>query len=129
MTIIIGDDTELVYDILRFTKADVGTSHLSMMARAERLATRVIDISWQEESSTSRPSDDTSLPSDERGKAVAEEAYEMGSDVDVNELKMMEEGFIQLEIRGHCDPHGSRFTKEYGGRGPRPRFPLFRDGG
>ncbi|XP_009758785.1 uncharacterized protein [Nicotiana sylvestris] len=35
----------------------------------------------------------------ERGKGVADEGDESGLDVDVDDLKMMEEGFTQLEIR------------------------------
>lgn len=41
------------------------------------------------------------MPTNERGKGIAEEGDESGSDVDADDLKILEEGFAQLEIRLH----------------------------
>lgn len=60
----------------------MGMSLPSAMTEAEGLIIGVLDTSQQEGSSTSRPTDDTTLPADERGKDVAEESYNTGSDVD-----------------------------------------------
>lgn len=68
------------------------------MTEPEGLVIGVLDTSRQEGSSTSRPTDDTYLLADERGKDVAEEGYKMGSVVDAGELKMVVERFIQLEV-------------------------------
>ncbi|XP_070005867.1 uncharacterized protein [Nicotiana sylvestris] len=69
------------------------------MTEPEGLVIGVLDTSRQEGSSTSRPTDDTYLLADERGKDVAEEGYKMGSVVDAGELKMVVERFIQLELQ------------------------------
>lgn len=69
------------------------------ITEAEGLVIGVLDTSRQEESSTQHPTDDISLPANERVKGVGEEGYEIGSDVDAGDLKMTEEGFTQLEVR------------------------------
>lgn len=51
------------------------------------------DTSRKEGSSTSQPTDDAFLPADKKGKGIDEDSYETSSDIDVTELRMMEEGF------------------------------------
>ncbi|XP_070054924.1 uncharacterized protein [Nicotiana tomentosiformis] len=53
----------------------------------------------REEASTSQPIADTSLMTGDRGKDHANKGDESGSDIDAIDLKMMEQGFTQLEMR------------------------------
>lgn len=71
----------------------------SAVMETEGTTADVLDSSRREEASTFRTSVDSSFPVNERGKSIAEEGDESGSDVDVDDLRMMEEGLTQLEVR------------------------------
>ena len=53
----------------------------------------------QDEPSASLPAKGPSSRVDTKGKSVAEEGYEMGSDMDAEEVRMMGEGLTRLEVR------------------------------
>nr|XP_016508451.1 PREDICTED: uncharacterized protein LOC107826028 [Nicotiana tabacum] len=99
MTIVIEDDVRLASEVPRLVEADEGMSLPSVMTEAEEPAAGVSDHLRQEGPSTSQPDDDTSSPADGRGKGVAKDGYETDSEVDVTDLRMMKEGFTQLEVR------------------------------
>ncbi|XP_070035622.1 uncharacterized protein [Nicotiana tomentosiformis] len=97
VTKILEDDAEMASEVLISAEAVEGVSFPFAAIRAEGSATVASDILWQEEPSTSQLANDASSPADERGKGVVEDGYEMGSDLDAAEIRMMEEGFTQLE--------------------------------
>lgn len=59
----------------------------------------VLDTLRQDEPSTLQPAKDTPMPTIERGKSVVEEGYKTGSNINVGDLRMLEGGFTQLEVR------------------------------
>lgn len=53
----------------------------------------------QDEALTSQVAMDVSSPTGDRGKTVAEDGDESGFDIDLNDLRMIDEGLTQLEVR------------------------------
>lgn len=82
-TIVIGDGIELESGSPRLEVAEVG------LPLVEKSVDDAFKTSRREKASTSQPTADATLLTDERGKTVAD-------DIDAAYLKIMEEGFIQL---------------------------------
>ncbi|XP_070035981.1 golgin candidate 1-like [Nicotiana tomentosiformis] len=99
VTIVVGDDIEPSSEAPRLVGADVDLSLPSAVMETGETVTDVLDLSRREEASTSRTATYTSLPANERGNDIAEEGDKSGSNIDADDLRMMEEGLTQLEIR------------------------------
>lgn len=64
-----------------------------------RLLVEVAGTRLRNEPSSSRPVDIPTMYTDERGKRVAEGGYEMGSDLDPDEVRMLSKGFTRVEVK------------------------------
>lgn len=98
-SIFVNDDVESSLEAPRPVEADVGMSLYSEGRDIEEVSAGGHKLSRQEEASTSRTAMDTSLPTDDRGTSVSEESDKSGSDVDLDDLRMIDEGINQLEVR------------------------------
>ncbi|XP_070005953.1 uncharacterized protein [Nicotiana sylvestris] len=96
-SIFVNDDVESSLEAPRPVKADVGMSLYSEGRDIEEVSAGGHKLSRKEEASTSRTAMDTSLPTDDRGTSVSEESDKSGSDVDLDDLRMIDEGLNQLE--------------------------------
>jgi len=98
-TIIVGDDVESSPEAPRSVGADFDVYLPSAVMETGETTTDVLDPSRRVEASTSRTVAATSLPANEWGKGIIMDGDESGSDVDADDLRMMEEGLTQLKIR------------------------------
>ncbi|XP_070049996.1 cilia- and flagella-associated protein 58-like [Nicotiana tomentosiformis] len=101
--IIVGDDVELNSEAPRSVGADVYVSLPSAVMKTGDMVADVLYPSRREEASTSQIVMDTSLPANERGKGIAEEGDDSGSDAVILEIesarreKRRKEIFVKLK--------------------------------
>nr|XP_033514171.1 uncharacterized protein LOC117278840 [Nicotiana tomentosiformis] len=98
-TIDLVDDVELPPMISPSSGGEEVTSLPEAVTDFEKPSTRVPDTLRLDEPSASLPAKDPSSRVDTKGKSVAEEGYETGSDMDAEEVRMMGEGLTQCEVR------------------------------
>lgn len=90
-TIVSRYDIELPSEILPSPETAKGVYLLEAMMEAKGPSARVFDILRQDGPFASQPVEGTPSLTDRKEKCVAEDGYEIGSDVDADEVRMMED--------------------------------------
>lgn len=99
MTIFVNDDVKPSLEAPRTMEANIGVSLYFKGRETEKVAAGSPELSWQEEASTSRTSADSYLATKDRAKSVIGEGGESDSDVDLDDLRMIDEGLTHFEVR------------------------------
>lgn len=98
-TINFGVDVKLPPMIPLSSGAEEGTSLPEAVMNFVGPSARVLDTLRQDEPSASLSAEDPSSRIDTKGKRIAKEGSETGSDMDAEEVRMIGEGLTRLEVR------------------------------
>lgn len=97
--VVLKDDIDFPFEVPPSTEALEGVPLHDAKARTRGPYVEVSGAVRRDELSSSRPADVPFSSADGKDKGVAKDGYETGSDLDVDEVRIMSEGFTRVEVR------------------------------